>query len=313
MAIRLRLYIFEEGGAIKRVPRRIHDSLAFGEEAIPAYAGTRQRVTQIIVETEDGKPARILDAIGCYWDFDQEGRIDAGLERSLWSLMELGNDGRGHPNPKVIDLRPELKRKKFEDQHRWDISAEDLNRIAADLWPSLADAPAIKTVQGKRRKKPPLTHEARRSLREIQSKISSIGMELQDLSEPALKGLIYEAERLAKGYRDERIIWTAIAQEADKQREIKARHRTGKGIFYALLHVWHEDSPRHSREIDTVEERCDGKKAAIEAARRLLAENAHRFSEDVTIDAEVISELEWQPSPEADPEDDGDLEETTSA
>jgi hypothetical protein len=44
--------------------------------------------------------------------------------------------------------------------------------------------------------------------------------------------------------------------------------------------------------------RCDSKKAAIEAARRLLAENAHRFSEDVIIEAKVISELEWQPSPE---------------
>jgi len=35
------------------------------------------------------------------------------------------------------------------------------------------------------------------------------------------------------------------------------------------------------------------------AAQRLLAENANRFSEDVTIEAELFCDLEWQPS-EAD-------------
>jgi hypothetical protein len=31
-------------------------------------------------------------------------------------------------------------------------------------------------------------------------------------------------------------------------------------------------------------------------ARRLLAENARGFSDDVTIEAELFCELEWQPS-----------------
>jgi hypothetical protein len=35
MAITSRLYVFEEGGAIKRVPRRIQDALIFGEDALP--------------------------------------------------------------------------------------------------------------------------------------------------------------------------------------------------------------------------------------------------------------------------------------
>ena len=62
MAISSRLYIFDEGGAIKRVPRRIQDALVFGKDAIPEYASTRQRIAQVLVENENGKPTRVIDA-----------------------------------------------------------------------------------------------------------------------------------------------------------------------------------------------------------------------------------------------------------
>ena len=40
-------------------------------------------------------------------------------------------------------------------------------------------------------------------------------------------------------------------------------------------------------------ERCDGRDAAVMAARRLLVEHADKLSNDVTVDARVITELEW--------------------
>jgi hypothetical protein len=295
MAISSRLYIFDESGAIKRVPRRIQDALVFGKDAIPEYAGTRQRIAQVLVENENGKATRIIDAQGSYWTFDEQGQIDQGLQASLIAAVESSYGKPVNPGAKVVDLRPELKRKEFKEKHRWDLTVEDLNRIAADLWPHLADAEEIKTIKGKASKRPPLTHEAEEALADIQAKVSSISLALDNLSEPALKGLAYEANRIAKTYSGDRVLWTGIAQEVEKRQEIKARHRTGKGVFYAVLHVWHQDSPRERTEIDTVEVQCNGKKAAIEAVRHLLAENAHRFSENITLEAEVVSELEWEP------------------
>jgi hypothetical protein len=46
------------------VPLRLHDKLPFGEEAIPEYAGTRQRIATVVLDNESGKPVRILDATG---------------------------------------------------------------------------------------------------------------------------------------------------------------------------------------------------------------------------------------------------------
>jgi hypothetical protein len=41
-------------------------------------------------------------------------------------------------------------------------------------------------------------------------------------------------------------------------------------------------------------ERCTSKKEAEEAARRLLAEHAKDFSAEVSVEARVVCELEWE-------------------
>ena len=295
MAIRVRTYLLDEAGTLKRVPRRVCEGLVYGTDALPEYAGSRQRVVEAIVENEDGKPARILDAQGYYWTFDAAGQIDHELKLAGWAAMD------SLPVPKemagtVVDLRPEFKRKQWRSKYRWDITAEIIDRIAADLWPGLAGASEIKAAQGTAPKRPPLTSDARDKLGELHWAVSDIGSAIDDLSEVALKGFAFEARRISQAYSDGRTIWETIAAEADRAREIKARRRTGKGTWYAVLNVWLHVDSREMRAADTKWERCDGKAAAVKAAQRLLADNAHRFSEDVTIEAELFCELEWQPS-----------------
>lgn len=300
MAIRLRFYVFEETGALKRIPRSIADRLPFGEDAIPEYAGTRQRIAQVVVENEKGKPARILDATGSYWDFDTEGRIDKSLHASMLAVLEASDARPTSKTGKVVDLRPELKRKSFQEKHRWNLTAEDLDRIAADLWPEMAKVNEVRIVKGKVKKAPPLTWEAKQAIDTVHSSIASISVALQNLTEPALKGLVHEANRIAAVYGEDRHVWQAVALEADKHREIQARHRTGRGTFYAVLHVWQKVGKHEMRDVDTQEVNCQGKAAAIETSRRLLAENAHRFSESISIEAEVLTDLEWGLTPNED-------------
>ena len=62
--IATRFHLFLDEGSIRRVPQRIAYEMPFGRDAIPEYAGTRQRVASVLVESEGGRPARILDARG---------------------------------------------------------------------------------------------------------------------------------------------------------------------------------------------------------------------------------------------------------
>ncbi|KAA2241132.1 hypothetical protein [Salinarimonas soli] len=297
MAIRFRTYILDDSGRLKRVPRRISEGLVFGDDAIPEYAGTRQRVIEVVVENEDGRPARILDAKGCFWTFDHRGCIDKDLEKSAWAAMQFAFEGEKGSRGKIVDLRPELKRKAFQNEHRWEVSSEDLDRVAADLWPNLVDSPEVTVVKGKAPRRPALSHDARDAIREIMGKISDIGSSLEDLSEHALKGLAFEARRLATAYPIEGgPIWAVVAGEADRYREIKARRRTGRGRWYACLTLFMEEEDKHViREIDCIEVLCTTREEAVEAVRKLLVENAHRVSDKIRIETDVFSELEHVP------------------
>jgi hypothetical protein len=64
MALSLRCYLFQEDGAIKRIPRRVVDGLVLGQDAMPEYVNSAQRIATAAVENEYGKALRIVDARG---------------------------------------------------------------------------------------------------------------------------------------------------------------------------------------------------------------------------------------------------------
>ena len=159
--------------------------------------------------------------------------------------------------------------------------------------------------KGTAKKPPPLTHAGEEAPSSIQSKIDRIKFTLEELSEPTLNGLAFALRRSARAYQGESAFYEIAAVEADRQREIRARYRTGKGAWYAQLQVWKwNDTRSQGREIKTIEERHKSKSEAIEAARRLLAENAHLYDIEISLDAQVISELEWVPIKRTDDGDD---------
>ena len=171
-----------------------------------------------------------------YWLFDKEGKLDLEPSHAWFRL----SDPFRAPKGKVVDIRPEIERSKWRADNLWDITAEDLGRLTAALWPGIAQQPEeVAAVKGKAARKPPLTSDARDALRDIVGKTGSIGRKLEELTEPGLKGFAYAAREHARTYPGERLLWEAIAAEADRHREINARHRTGKGVFYASLTIWH--------------------------------------------------------------------------
>jgi hypothetical protein len=262
MPITSRLYIFEDGGAVKRVPKRIQDALVFGEDAIPEYAGTRQRIATAIIENQNGKPVRILDASGTYWTFDAQGKIHQDLHNSVAAALELHDNAARASRAKVVDLRPQLKKKEWEAKNRWDLSKEDLDRIAADLWPSVAALDDIKPVKGKAQKKPPLTYEAKDAIRELDHKLDMIRFSVRQLSETALKGFSFEARRHGEFSLELKPVWQAVAAVADHYRELKARHRTGRGAWYAVVRLYHKEGGELGGmvEIDMRHEFCPNRK-----------------------------------------------------
>lgn len=58
--------------------------LIHGRDAMPQYARTKQKVTDVIIELDDGKPVRIARADGTFLTFDDQGKIHNDLIASAF-------------------------------------------------------------------------------------------------------------------------------------------------------------------------------------------------------------------------------------
>jgi hypothetical protein len=306
MSVSVRFYLFADDG-LQRISQRLMQGLAHGNDAMPQYAGTRQKAADVIIEVENGKPVRIAKADGNFLTFDKKGQVHRDLRAGGMEAMETFaalERAERKPASKVVDLAPKLKREKWERDNRWTLSKHDLDLISDDIWKrKLAATPKVQQAKGVVAKPPAITFEAKEAVREIQTHIFGIDGKIEFLTEPALKGFAFEARRLAKNDFDN-AVWRGIADAADRRREILARYRTGSGVWYASVDVIRWDHSRHSGETESfVHEKCNSKKEAEEAARRLLAENAKYFSAESSVEARVVCDLEWD---EAISDDDDD-------
>ncbi|MBR0936985.1 hypothetical protein [Bradyrhizobium jicamae] len=297
MTLSVRFYLFADD-TVYRISQRLMQRLIDGRDAMPQHAGTKQKVTDVILELNNGKPARIVRAEGNFLTFDEKGRVHKDVVASAFAAMETYEAlerAAEKPADKVVDITAKLNREKWERENWWTLSKENLDLIADDVWKRRRIAEAkVQPAQGVEPKPPTITHEAKEAIRLIQDEVMRINFKIEPQTEATLKGIAFEARRRSREDFDNPV-WRGVAESADQRREILARYRTGSGIWYAYVELTRWDLARHEGEsFGMFHERCNSKKEAEEAARRLLTEHAKDFSVEVGVEARVVSELEWE-------------------
>jgi hypothetical protein len=139
-----------------------------------------------------------------------------------------------------------------------------------------------------------LTYAARQALDEASQPFWKIANAIDGLKEPALKGFAFEARSRSAAESGHGYLYRAIAEMAELRLEILRRRRSGTGTWYALVEVVRWDEEHVGNSVAAFHERCEGKDAAEQAARRLLIEHVGKFAENVSIEAEVLTDLEWR-------------------
>jgi hypothetical protein len=292
MARTVRYFLFEQDGAIKRISKRIMDGLSQGDDALPGYAGSRQKVLEVIVDNEDGKPQAIDHFNGMFLDFDGEGRVDHSLRKSLAAAMDIAF-AREVNEDNVVSLKPRRERQIWQEKHRWTPTRAELDRVAEDLVRKPGHK-AFANVAGVKARRAPLTYEAKSAVREVRAKLSMLAWPIGHLSERALPGFIDEARRLAVDEPEDQYFWEAAALEGERQRELKRLRRTGKGRWVAVFQLFRHVSSTEMRQ-DVVEHReCEGEQAAISALKVLVREHCDLVGPSHSIEARTMPILEWQ-------------------
>jgi len=292
MALSVRLYLIEEDGTVKRIPRRVADKMTSGADAIPAYAGTRQRVLEVVVENEGGKAQAIIRTIGSYLDFDGEGCVHESLRERLREVMDAVFTEPASPDGNVVSMKERRNHQIWEEKNRWKPDAELLDKIVGDL--SRKAGKTLPNVDGFAPKHAPLTYEAKSAIKEIGSKLSLVPWSIGQLSEKALPGFVQEARKRAKNDPEDQFFWEAAALEGERQQELKRLRRTGKGPWIALFEVYRHTGPSSVEEAFTKHLQCEGEAAAVEAMKELIREHHHLMGPGHSMESSTMPLLEWK-------------------
>lgn len=292
MGLSLRYYLFPEDGQPVRLSKAFVEGLTRGTELAPQYAGTRQRILHVVLDNEEGSATAITDARGSYFVFDETGSIEVGLQDSIRDALDLAYE---KPTPKddvVVPIERQRRRKKLEAS-RWSPTKEELELVSADIWPRVAKD-RLKTEGAKARPAPKLTNDGNVALDEIRSVIWKIDWGMHDLTEPALAGLAHRLKLMADEEPTTAPILLGAAQMALDRKQILARKKINKGVWYAFVEVMEWDYTRHSGEVlKTYHQKCNSRKDAVAAARSMLARYADQFDANRTVEAGIESDLEW--------------------
>lgn len=292
MGTTLRHFLFEEGGAIKRIPRRVVEGLNFGQDAIPAYAGTRQKSLEVIIDYEDGKPQSINHANGFYYEFDAEGRIDRSVRQGLNEIMSFSFPA-SQETDNVVALSKRRSKKAWRDVNRWEPSAQDLDRVLADIIRK-PGTKAFPTIDGIAPRQPALSYEAKAAISKLQSDHGMWNWYIRQLSERALAGLIWEARSKAREDPEDQFLWEAVAAEGERQRELKRLRRTGRGQWVAVFQIFRDTGPSSTEEFFVEHRECAGEAAAVEAMKALITEHHGIVGPTMSIEARTMPALEWE-------------------
>lgn len=292
MGLSARLYLVEEDGTILRVPKRVAEGLYSGKDALPAYAGTRQKLLEVIVSNDSGKPQRIEHTQGHYLEFDADGRVHESVMENLREAMDLvfpvdADEGN------VVSLSPRREKQIWKKKSQWQPTPAQLDQIVADLTRK-PGAKGLASVVGVALKRAPLTYEAKAEIQEIAGKLRMLGWGISQLSEKALPGFISEARQRSKQEPEHQFYWEAVALEGERQWELQRLRRTGKGEWVAVLQLFRHTGASSVEEAFVEHASCNGEAAAIAKMKELLQKHYEKAGPGISIEARTMPTLEWQ-------------------
>lgn len=285
-----RHYLFPEQGDPMRLSARLVNGLVHGDASLRELSGTRQKILGVVLEMENGKPREIVHTEGSFFEFDEEGSIRRGLTEALRLGMNIAHFPAG--DSAVVSITPRLDKKKLREEHRWEPTAPELDRVAADIWPK-TKSDRLKPYKPAVPPRQPLTFEAKSALADISQHFNMFKLRIDMLKDRGLKSFRDETRELAETDPDFRPLNRALYEMAEWELARRAQRKSGNGTWYAIVEVMFERDG-YSEAVERHTERCEGRKAAILAVRRMLAEHAQKFSEQTTVEAEMLTEMEWE-------------------
>ena len=147
-----------------------------------------------------------------------------------------------------------------------------------------------------------MTYEAKEAVRQIHEQNWRLLTAISELTDKSLKAFrqLLEDKRIeyAKFPGDTSLValYGGFAAVADGELASRARWSNSRGTWYAVVTIFREVSKHTSKTAAEFYKKCNGRKAAVEVTRELLAQHAAKFDVGVTVEADTFPDGEWAPT-----------------
>jgi len=296
----LNYFIVDEGKSLLRIPQKVMHELPAHSAALPDYAGKQVRVVEVrTIDDAQGVPEQIGNISGFYLNFDETGLLRKDLYDE-WIRSGFYKLSIGFPrDEKIVHFEDRAKQRDAELKHEWKPTQQEISTITDA---ALGHPKAIKNVKSTKMKRAPdpdVSYDTRSAFEDIREAISKIGSATYQLGEAELLGLHQMIEhRLEKIEHQE--IWRGVIADNLNTLKLLEAKRTGSGEWVAVVEImkW-DETETEARSIKCWHETHPTRETALEAARRLTKEHASYLVATTSLEARIISALDWSNDPPA--------------
>jgi hypothetical protein len=131
--ISVRYYLLSAEG-LQRITQRLHRNLFDRIVPLPQYAGTKQKIVEVIIQRLTSANYSI-SARGVVYPFDAKGFLNTKA-LALEGSLELSRFRSAETN--IFDLTPSIKRRRFQERYTWKPSKTLLDDVWIDIDPGRA-------------------------------------------------------------------------------------------------------------------------------------------------------------------------------
>lgn len=299
-SIGLRFFVFEPDGTLKHMPIRVADGLTIGPDRLPQYANQRIRVLRVVLWTKNRQPLEVKRLEASIWQFDEAGSVRQFLVNAAFKALEtyeaLQEEKASETG--VVSIEAKRARRRWEEEHRWVPTPAEITRVVHAIWPEQAGGPVkrLQSITGTAKRRLAMSFEAKQALDDCWPAAYDITSKISRLSDKDLKAFMQGVEgKFDPAEPVTTAFWKGIISTAEMEIVVRKARKSTRGKWFAAVDVFTDDpGERGVASGSTIEFReCNGRAAAVAAAREMLAKYAAHFDVGVAIDARLCPEIEW--------------------
>jgi hypothetical protein len=135
MEVAFRVFFVEDNGSLRTIPWTTFVGLYFDFPSVrfPEYAGRAIRSIHTVVELRNKAPSRILKSVFFITHFDPNGKMDEQKKVERQKLTAIMGANTSKAPQGVLDLKPRLSEKRYDNEFRWSPTAKETARYLEQI------------------------------------------------------------------------------------------------------------------------------------------------------------------------------------